>query len=403
MQISVFEHQVIRIGMEWSGQVFTARQYRALVRYQSHLNHHWYQILSDGIRFRHYVGVLQVGNLTIEVLPKTENAAPEIWRKVLLDMLHIAGVLKVETAGPTGLGIRPNFLLDYYFDHFLEKLNSLLYGGLVRKYRSLNQNETAWKGQLDFQKQIQHNVVHQERFFVRRNHFDYVHPANQILYEALRILPRLTDNLILRNKAHRLEKAFPVLPAWSFSEKEFRNILNDKTFTKYRSALELAYLIIKNFQPDIRTGRHHVLAILFDMNQLFEIFIYQQLVKLKRPEIAVFRQIQRPFWLNRKIRPDIFIKTKKAQFILDTKWKVLSEGKPSIEDLKQIFVYNQYFAADKGILIYPGVGKTKEFESSTPYHPLPNGAKPGYCEIRFVDVLKNNKLNLNIGKEILNL
>lgn len=403
MQISVFEHQVIRIGMEWSGQIFTARQYRALVRYQSHLNHNWYQILSDGIRFSHYVGVLQVGGLTIEILPKTENAAPEVWRRVLLEMLHIAGVLKVETAGPTGLGIRPNFLLDYYFDHFLKKISSLLYGGLVRKYRRLNQNEKAWKGQLDFQKQIQHNVVHQERFFVRKNHFDYTHLANQILYQALRILPRLTDNLVLKNKAFGLQSAFPVLNPWPFSEKEFRNLLDDKALKRYQPALELAYLIIKNFQPDIRTGRHHVLAILFDMNQLFEIFIYQQLANIKTPELEIFRQIQRPFWINRKIRPDIFIKTKTAKLILDTKWKILSDGKPSMEDLKQIFVYNQYFAADKGMLIYPSIGKSKELESSTPYHPLPSGAKSGFCEVRFVDILKNNKLNTNIGKEILKI
>ena len=98
----------------------------------------------------------------------------------------------------------------------------------------------------------------------------------------------------------------------------------------------------------------------------------------------------------------IFLKTKTEQLILDTKWKVLSDGKPSMEDLKQIFIYNQYFAADKGILIYPGIGKTKALDA-IPYHTLPDGTEPGICEIKFVEVLKNNKLNLNIGKEILEL
>ncbi len=402
MQISVFEHQVIRIGMEWSGQTFTSRHHQALARYKSHRNHHWYQILPDGIRFSHFVGVLQVGALTIEILPKTENAAPEVWRRVLLEMLSMAGVIKIESTAPTSLGIRPNFFFDYYFDHFLEKVGNLLNSGLVRRYRQLLHNEKAWKGQLDFQKQIQHNLTHQERFFVRRDHYDYTHPANQIIYEALSILPRLTDNPVLKNKASGLEAVFPNLPSWSFSENAFRQLLNNRRFKHYRSALELAYLIIRNFQPDIRTGRHHVLAILFDMNQLFEIFIYKQLAKIRDPEIEIDRQIHRPFWLNRKIRPDIFIKTKTDQLILDTKWKVLSDGKPSIEDLKQIFIYNQYFAAHKGMLIYPSTGNTKQL-AAQPYHPLPNGLVPGYCELKFVEVLKNNKLNTNIGKEILNI
>lgn len=402
MQISVFEHQVIRIGMEWSGRFFTAGHYQALVRYQGHRNTNWYQILPDGIRFGHHVGVLQVGNLTIEILPKTENAAPEVWRRVLLEMLGIAGVIKIEPTAPTGLGVRPNFLLDYYFDHFLEKVGRLLSGGLVRRYRQVQQNEKAWKGQLDFQKQLQFNVAHQERFFVRRDQYDYAHPANRILFQVLQILPGLTDNPLLKNKAYGLQSAFPTLKPWQFSEIEFRQILENKTFKNYRPALELAYLIIKNFQPDIRTGRHHVMAIVFDMNQLFEVFIYQQLTKLNHPGIEIHRQVQRPFWLNRKIRPDIFIKTKTENLILDTKWKVLSDGKPSIEDLKQIFIYNQYFAAHQGILLYPGTGK-EEKQKPQPYHSLPNGTAPGSCEVRFVKILDKNKLNTNIAKEILKL
>lgn len=402
MQISVFEHQVIRIGMEWSGRVFTTTDYRALVRYKNHRNHHWYQILPDGIRFGHYVGVLQVGTLVIEILPKTEAAAPEVWRRVLLEMLAEAGVLKIETTATTGLGIRPNFLLDYYFSHFLEKVQELLRGGLIRKYRSFQQNEKAWKGQLNFQKQIQFNTTHQERFFIRRDRYDYSNPANRMLREALQILPRLTDNPVLKNKAYGLESAFPTLASWPFSEKGFRQILSDKAFLKYRPALELGYLILKNFQPDIRTGTHHVLAILFDMNQLFEEFIYKQLAKARTPDIEIYQQMQRPFWLNRKIRPDIFIKTKNAQLILDTKWKMLSDGKPSMEDLRQIFVYNQYFGARKGILLYPGTGDTPQMDAQ-PYHPLPGGGEAGSCEVRFVHILKNNQLNTNIKKEILNL
>jgi 5-methylcytosine-specific restriction endonuclease McrBC regulatory subunit McrC len=41
--------------------------------------------------------------------------------------------------------------------------------------------------------------------------------------------------------------------------------------------------------------------------------------------------------------------------VADTKWKVLRESSPADDDLKQMFVYNELFGAERSLLVYPAV------------------------------------------------
>ena len=50
----------------------------------------------------------------------------------------------------------------------------------------------------------------------------------------------------------------------------FTRLRYDRSTERYRYAVALARLIILNYQPDVRAGREDVLAILFNMNELFE-------------------------------------------------------------------------------------------------------------------------------------
>ncbi|MBZ0119176.1 MAG: McrC family protein [Sandaracinaceae bacterium] len=39
--------------------------------------------------------------------------------------------------------------------------------------------------------------------------------------------------------------------------------------------------------------------------------------------------------------------------IIDTKWKVPTDGRPSDADLKQMFAYNELFRGTRAVLLYP--------------------------------------------------
>ena len=70
------------------------------------------------------------------------------------------------------------------------------------------------------------------------------------------------------------------------------------------------------------------------------------------------------------VRPDIILKERSSGecVVLDTKWKNLGNNSPSAEDLRQMYVYNDYYGARKTALIYPGkfsVNSGRYFETNS--------------------------------------
>jgi 5-methylcytosine-specific restriction enzyme subunit McrC len=77
--------------------------------------------MHNGIKLSHYVGALQTGDLTIEILPKADaQKSPDstLWQSVLLDLLRECKLIKMESLTHAGLRLRPNAILDLYVEIF---------------------------------------------------------------------------------------------------------------------------------------------------------------------------------------------------------------------------------------------------------------------------------------------
>ncbi len=117
-------------------------------------------------------------------------------------------------------------------------------------------------------------------------------------------------------------------------------------------------MLLLNFQPDVSSGHNHVLAILFDMNELWEEYVFHQMKRHLPPSCNIQAQAHKPFWTaknnqSKAIKPDIVITHSNTTIIIDTKWKLPENNIPSDNDLKQMFVYNEYWKAATAILLYP--------------------------------------------------
>lgn len=360
--IEVFEHQSIFLNQKFEGGiVFDQEKLDSLIKFFGK-GVPYYSLIRNGIRFNEFVGALQIGNLLISVLPKADKYQQETpeekarWNSILVDMLRVVHGFDVKAPSTSHLKIKNNTVLDLYFEIFVSEVEGLLHRGLAKKYRQIEGNLNALKGSIQFSRQISKNSIHKERFYTKHTTYDIEHILHIILYRTLRLLKRINTNTALIGRINALTLNFPEMPDRKITEADFGKIVLNRKTQDYQKAIEIAKLILLHFYPDISSGRNDVLALMFDMNLLWEQFVLVSLKKHKN--LKTKGQESKSFWqpeggYKRKIRPDITIEKAGLKYVIDTKWKLVST-EPSINDLRQMYAYHHYFKAEKVALMYPG-------------------------------------------------
>ena len=389
--IQVYEHMLLRKNQVVDGVVFTPTHLKTLQDYFGN-GCRYFSLVHNGVKFKEFVGVLQAGNLTIEVLPKTDKSEDNKshWHGFLVDMLRTVGFLDVHETGYSSLRTKTNTVLELYIELFLKEVKYLVQTGLIKKYRKAEENSFALKGKLLFSTNIQKNLVHSERFYVSHTIYDRDNNLNQILYKALLLVKKIHSSTMLFGDVQALLLDFPECHSIHIDEDLFENISYNRKTESYRKAIGIAKMLLLNFYPDIRSGNNDVLALMFDMNKLWERYVYKVLKKQLVGKYIVKEKVGKEFWQPdrgriAKVYPDIVVydnEGKNVITVLDTKWKNISGTKPSDNDLKQMFVYNLYYECLHSGLLYPSIDNT--------------AVKGGYinnahgcCSLLFVELIAN--------------
>jgi 5-methylcytosine-specific restriction enzyme subunit McrC len=356
--ITVFEHEVLRVDK--GENRITENQLLELQRYYGN-GISFFSLCNNGIQFNEHVGVIQVGNTLIEVLPKADknDTGKSRWRDMLIGMLKAVGAFEIKSSSNSHLKVKPNTILDLYFEVFINEIEYLLHSGLVKQYRKKEGNLTVLKGSLQFKTQVQLNLTHQERFYVRYTTYDLNHKLHYILYKTLCLLKRINTRSDLHSRIGSLLLIFPEMPDIKVSESTFKKLSFTRKNKAYIKAIDIARILLLQYHPDIRKGTNNVLALMFDMNKLWEQFVYVSLRKHMKGGV-VTAQTSKFFWkpsdgFRSRIKPDILVSLgQEGNIVLDTKWKSLNGFNPSPDDLRQLYVYHEYYHARKVALIYPG-------------------------------------------------
>ncbi|ACU60937.1 McrC family protein [Chitinophaga pinensis] len=407
--VQVFEHQKLLFK---DCDQFKQQHWKALAVYNEQYGGRYFTLMHNGIKFSNYVGVLQAGDLTIEILPKTDRERLDSseekgkWHGILLQMLQQCSLIKIDHVEKANLNLRSNSILDIYIRLFLEEVEVLLRRGLIKKYKRHTANLTTLKGKLDFGKHISANLIHKERFFVEHTIYSHENLFNQIINEVLKLIPLLVSNTSLNDKLGRIRLDFPELPAIKVTAATFDKIQYDRKSSTYQPALEIARLLLLNYRPDITGGTNNVIAILFDMNELWEEYIFRKLQRLNSEGIEVKRQQSQHFWKRngalypKSVRPDIVLRKGEKTIVLDTKWKLIPDYKPTDEDLKQMFVYNLYWECSHSVLLYPA--DRYHLETGAYFDFSRQTAAGNSCSVATCGILDDkHQLDKGIGERIL--
>jgi 5-methylcytosine-specific restriction enzyme subunit McrC len=221
--IVVYEHESLKLNQKG----FSDDHLLALQRFHGEKGTPYFSLIHNGVKFSEYVGVLKVGSKLIEILPKADRATDDEqgkWRSVLIHMLRSVGTFTTHAPSHAPLTLKSNFILELYFQLYIQELEKLSHQGLVKQYHQIEGNRSSLKGSLYFPKHIQQNFIHQERFYTRHTTYSPENVYNQILLKGLKLVTSLNSEVTLSGRISNLLLNFPELKDIPVSSATFQRL-----------------------------------------------------------------------------------------------------------------------------------------------------------------------------------
>lgn len=351
------------------------------------------------LQAQNYVGVIQTKDgTTIEILPKIKNATTEKSKDILIKMLKTLKNSPFKNLSVANLKSSKIPLFEIFISMFLEELTVLVRNGIKSDYISKEENLKFLKGKLKISEQIKYNTIHKERFFVQYEEFISNRVENRLIKTTLQFLYNKSK---LNKNQQRIREFLFVFDEIEISHNiktDFSKIKLNRQMKDYEQVLLWCktFLFENSFSP--YKGNDIAFALLFDMNLLFESFVYSYLKKSSNfQDIKSQDRTHHLAYENGigrfRLKPDIIING--GKIIADTKWKILSEDKAYNgvlqDDMYQLYAYGTKYAnCEKIYLIYP----FDELIIKNSYNYFKN--KELKLDILFFDVYKKEFVDKNI-------
>lgn len=327
------------------------------------------------LQAQNYVGVIQTKDgTTIEVLPKISNleddkdetgkiikTKEDKLKNILIKMLKTLKESPFKNFNTANLKASKMPLLEIFIFMFLEELAKLVQKGIKSDYVQKEENLKFLKGKLRISKQIKHNTIHKERFFVQYEEFSSDRVENRLIKTTLEYLYKKSKSNKNQQRIREFLFVFDEIKVSHNIKTDFEKIKLNRQMKDYEQVLLWCktFLLENSFSP--YKGNDIAFALLFDMNLLFESYVYDYLRK-NRDFTSIKNQDKKHHLAyeneNGKfaLKPDIVID--EGKIIVDTKWKILSLEKSnqgiSQSDMYQLYAYGtKYENCEKLYLIYP--------------------------------------------------
>ena len=320
------------------------------------------------ITAKNYVGVITMNDgTTIEILPKIfshETITESKVKKLLVDMLKTLPNAPFKSLQSTNVNIDKLNIFEIFIRMFVDEVFYIVKRGLKCNYETIQANESVFKGKMVFAAQIKYNYAHKECSFVEYDEFNINRTENKILKSTLYYLYKKTTSIKNKTDIKTLLNAFTDVELSSNYKSDFAQIVPDRKTTDYQTALLWSKIFLMGKSFTSFAGSEVAFALLFPMETLFESYIAAQLKKsLDNSEYIISTQDKTYHLFDDPkkflMKPDIVIKNKASGkvFIMDTKWKLLSDTKAnygiSQGDMYQMFAYQKKYTSENVTLLYP--------------------------------------------------
>lgn len=319
------------------------------------------------VRFSHYCGVIQAGMLVVEILPKIAED-DDFDRRVLLQMIDLACRFPVKEQDADQLSVGSPHLLAALMRWFCEELFAQFRQGLLRAYvteaDALPTVRGRWRPDVDACR----HPGRPDRLQCEYDELTVDNPHNQALKAALRCIQPAARGL------PALSVSVSTLLATLADVRDVRvdaatldRLPSTRLTRRYERALMMARWFLAGASPDLQHGAQSALALIFDMNALFQATLAAAVRRVAPVGLTVHengpgRHLAVDTQGARRVplKPDLtLMEGDKAVAIIDAKWKRLKQTQSgttsglSSADVYQLHAYATAYDCACVALWYP--------------------------------------------------
>ena len=349
--ISLFEHEKSLI----SGWNISAAQLQKLIIFSEQHQERYFAVTRAYFIPKNYIGRVQIGDISLEILPKTDKNKALNPANGLLQLLFytqtLPQILAKKGKGEANLGE----LWELYVSLLAREVSRLGKKGLLKQYEQATENQPRWANNILWSKQINTNLTRPAYFYAARWELNPQHLYNQIIAQAVAVAIRQRwSEPVMRELRQAQAELNGIKITNEISEIAFNQLVFSRQNVDYRLALQLARFVLFNLNPQSLGGADFALSFWVSMPVLYEKYIKIQLATacIKANWRFAYQQ-PLAFWKQQPQRPDFWVENTQKSYILDAKWKTPYRNQANGEDLRQMFSYGILAEASELLLIYP--------------------------------------------------
>ena len=348
-----------------------------------------FDIDQGSITARNYVGVITFSDYQIEILPKLlgNYSDKSSIIKNLTHMLSYVHKLPIHDNELGDLSSSSLNFLDVYIKIFAHKLSDALRKGVPRSYITEEENINCIKGKIRIKENIKKNTVLKNKIYCEYNSFSVNNILNKTFLSVINLLLPIVRDQKIKIKLKHCLRFFVDVENQEISYQQVKDYQLTRANIHITEVFEMAKFFLKGLRQELSGGSDKVFSILFDMNELFEEFVFRVMLDNKKKLAISTISFQKKRRLissvidlisneskNQSLMDtylDIFLVMNDGRkIIIDTKYKLLNEDGSyhyniKNSDIYQISTYKQLYELNNEhdvLLLYP-VNKKKIYKS----------------------------------------
>ena len=332
------------------------------------------KVTRHGIKANSWVGVIKYKNLHLEILPKlisadvnNDNKISEEERSIILKnlifMLSYTKKLDIKTNDHAKLATEKNPFIEILIREFATSLFESLKRLTPKRYVREEENLNYLKGKIKFRENIRYNCTNQAKFYCEYDEFSENNLLNQLFLFVSTCLYNISNSSYNKKTLKFIINYYSDISFIRFDKFKARKIKLTRNQELFKKPFKLAKMFVEQTSVDLSKNKFENITLVWDMNKLFEEFIFE-LIKRKIPEChASAQKTKRLLVRNKETRRDtkVDILVQKPEVIIDTKYKKFTNFKEiSSADIYQVTTYCLLHKYHRAILLYP------QFENEEP-------------------------------------